>query len=788
MIKALCTRRTCLLLISRQLPRQDRIRLELEKTYDRIHALTDAIEMVCCLNPDCQKPHNPEGTTFCSSCGTKLVLLRGHYRIIELLSDEGGFGRTYLAEDLDKLNERCVVKQLAPKVQGTWAIQKSVQLFEQEAWRLQEMGHHPQIPTLYAYFEQDKYLYLVQQWIEGQNLDNLLQQQGAWSESEIRDFLVDILPVLEFIHSRSVIHRDIKPANIIRRRSDRLCVLIDFGASKQLVATVVATGTTIGTYGYTPMEQMMGGEAHPASDLYSLGATCFHLLTKVDPRSLFVNHRYDWVQNWRQHLKHPLAQQLDRVLGKLLQKDQRQRYQSAAEVLKDLNQKPPLTPTLLPRNLTRRKVVKVIGFGGVGLLAPALIYQVIRNRPLIVSKLGRGDYKTIAEAIANAQSGTRIQVQPGRYQESLVIDKPLEIIGDGPVADIIIESTDSSCILMQTDYAVVRGITLRGQAGLKGNKYFAVDIPQGQLVLEDCDISCDSLSCVAIHGSTANPVTRRCKIHSGKEVGILVYENAQGTVEDCDIFGNTYAGVEIKQGSNPVIRQCQIHDGKGGGIFVYENGQGTVEDCDIFGNAYAGVEIKQGSSPVIRRCKIHSGKTSGIFVHENSQGMVEDCDIFGNALAGVAISAGGNPVIRQCKIHDGKEGGLRVSENGQGTVENCEIFGNGLSGVIILQRGNPVIRQCQIRDGKQNGVFVNENGQGKVEDCNIFGNAYSGVEITQGGNPIIRQCQINQNGYEAVRVHDKGAGTVENCDLTGNARGAFDIDASSQVRKSGNKE
>lgn len=92
--------------------------------------------MVCCVNPDCQNPQNPDGTNFCCGCGTKLVLLRSHYRVIQLLSDEGGFDRTYLAEDIDKPQpERCVVKQLAPKVQGTWAIHKSVQLFEQEALR-----------------------------------------------------------------------------------------------------------------------------------------------------------------------------------------------------------------------------------------------------------------------------------------------------------------------------------------------------------------------------------------------------------------------------------------------------------------------------------------------------------------------------------------------------------------------------------------------------------------------------------------------------------------------------
>lgn len=231
--------------------------------------------MVCCLNPDCHHPVNPDSTSFCLSCGTKLLLLRNRYRIIQPLGS-GGFGITYLAEDTDKLDERCVVKQLAPQVQGSSALQKATDLFKQEARRLQHLGEHPQIPTLYAYFEDDKRLYLVQQLISGQNLLQELKQQGVFSEQKIRELVSDLLPILQFVHEQQVIHRDIKPENIIRRRSDGKLVLIDFGVAKLATATAMGkTGTIIGSVGYAPREQMNGGEAYSASDLYSLGATCF---------------------------------------------------------------------------------------------------------------------------------------------------------------------------------------------------------------------------------------------------------------------------------------------------------------------------------------------------------------------------------------------------------------------------------------------------------------------------------------------------------------------------------
>ncbi|WP_445627966.1 protein kinase domain-containing protein [Nostoc sp. DSM 114167] len=297
--------------------------------------------MICCLNPDCSNPLNPNGKKFCQSCSTPLVsLLRNRFRVIRVLSDEGGFGRTYLSEDVDKLNERCVIKQLAPKFQGTWSQKKAMELFAEEAQRLQDLGEHPQIPTLIAYFEQDGCLYLVQQFINGDNLLKELQQRKAYNARDIQSILLDLLPILKFIHDRKVIHRDIKPENIIRNKNDGRLSLIDFGSSKQFTAKVQQkSGTSIGSHGYSPLEQIRDGKAFPASDLFGVGATCFHLLTGNSPFQLWMESGYAWVSNWREYLRSPLNPELDFVIDKLLKKDIHERYQSAEEVLRDLTPK-----------------------------------------------------------------------------------------------------------------------------------------------------------------------------------------------------------------------------------------------------------------------------------------------------------------------------------------------------------------------------------------------------------------------------------------------------------------
>ncbi|NEU75688.1 protein kinase [Hassallia byssoidea VB512170] len=298
--------------------------------------------MIYCLNPNCQKPQNPDATKFCLTCGSQL-LLKNQYQAIQPIG-EGGFGRTFLAVDAYRLNARCVIKQFfpSPEIQGnSQAMTKATELFEQEARQLLQLGEqHPQIPTLFAYFEQDKRLYLVQQFIDGQDLSQELAQRGAFSESQIRELLHDLLPVLQFVHQQQVIHRDIKPTNILRRQIDGKLILIDFGVAKQLIDTALTkTGTKAGTQGYAAIEQLRSGKAYPASDLYSLGVTCIHLLTQVEVDELYDPLEGKWL--WREHLRQKgkdVSTQLAEVLDKLLKDYVKERYQSANEVLAALKQ------------------------------------------------------------------------------------------------------------------------------------------------------------------------------------------------------------------------------------------------------------------------------------------------------------------------------------------------------------------------------------------------------------------------------------------------------------------
>src|SRR5262249_14152690 len=171
--------------------------------------------------------------------------------------------------------------------------------------------------------------------------------------------------------------------------------------------------------------------------------------------------------------------------------------------------------------------------------APVVPVKPAPARPtgeLTVARFGPADHRAIADAVRHAPPGCRIVVRRGVYQETVTLDKPVEIVGDGPREEVVLEATAGDCLGVKATGAVVGGLALRCRAGAHGGKYFAVDVPQGRLLLEDCDVSSDSLSCVAIHGASANPTLRNCRLHDAKECGVLVWDGGRGTLENCELF------------------------------------------------------------------------------------------------------------------------------------------------------------------------------------------------------------------------------------------------------------
>ena len=272
------------------------------------------------------------------------MLINNRYQVVRTLG-EGGFGHAYLADDVQMPSRRrCVIKQLKPLTTKPEIYQVVQARFQREAAILERLGEdHKQIPRLYAYFSENQRFYLVQEWIEGTTLEALVSRQGAISEAAVKSILAALLPVLDFIHSQGIIHRDLKPDNIMLRADTQQPVLIDFGAVRETMGTVMSSYSSprssivIGTPGFMPSEQA-AGRPIPSSDLYSLGLTAIFLLTRQLPQSLASDPQTGEII-WRPVAGHVSSGLVD-VIDRAVRSHPRDRYSSASQMLTALSALP----------------------------------------------------------------------------------------------------------------------------------------------------------------------------------------------------------------------------------------------------------------------------------------------------------------------------------------------------------------------------------------------------------------------------------------------------------------
>ena len=325
---------------------------------------------IYCTRPGCQNPVNsfPDlnesacleeiEQRYCAACGMPLIL--DNRFLPQRPLSRGAFGTTFQALALRSVQHQCVVKRLQPPVHlNSSQLEGVTRAFRREAEVLDRLGdRHAQIPTLYAYCELhvtdvrqnlgdvsgegetapqshvEEFFYLVQEFVDGEDLRQEIVQRGKFSEAEVVDVLQQILPVLQFVHDNNAIHRDIKPDNIVRDRTTGKLFLIDFGAVKQVTAGVSAQSSIVfGTHGYAPPEQVSGEPVYPSTDLYALGVTCLYLLTGQKPQELMESATRRW--NWR--IWATPSDRLAAILDRMVMSAPGDRFESAAEVLAALS-------------------------------------------------------------------------------------------------------------------------------------------------------------------------------------------------------------------------------------------------------------------------------------------------------------------------------------------------------------------------------------------------------------------------------------------------------------------
>ena len=302
---------------------------------------------------------------------------------LHCLIAQSSYSRIFLATDLELNYRKCAVKQLYPSFcpvemqsQIEWTFLQEVEISKEIARK------HPQLCQFYNYFSDSGNQYLVQEWIEGNTLEQELHRHSKLSESQTKNILLNLLSVLECIHSLGIVHNDIKPSNIILRLQDNMPVLIDFGIAKK-VNHNQQSKTIVGTPGYMSIEQAMGDVAF-SNDLYSLGLTAIHLLTGRSPLDIDLNSSQD---NFWHREKTAFDPKLVAAIDRAIAHKPEKRFSSASKMIAASGLFPTVSPSSSDQDRNKSKLkdlslIIVLAVSGIWLYSTYLMPQLDRKPPV----------------------------------------------------------------------------------------------------------------------------------------------------------------------------------------------------------------------------------------------------------------------------------------------------------------------------------------------------------------------------------------------------------------------
>lgn len=364
-------------------------------------------------------------------------------------------------------------------------------------------------------------------------------------------------------------------------------------------------------------------------------------------------------------------------------------------------------------------------------------------------------YNTIGEALEIASDGDTILVPADEYNEHLVINKNVSIVGtpnQGKESPIIwCDTTTENAVIVIESECSLSNLEIKGAKEEFSHSY---SYPQSPDNVKSCDWwpkciyvknKCSLSNLKAYYsaghgivcGAGASLEMRDCSAYKNSRMGLMGRDGAEGTISNCDFFKNHLSGLSLCDGTTISVIDCQIHENSAVGVICF-NASPTIEGCKIYENSNSGLDICNDADCSIRDCKI-SKNGFGLLIERNGNSNVEDCDIVGNKKSGIKVEKA-SATIKKCKIHGGGASGIFFTE-AKGCVENCDIYENHC-GVKVSKNSTPTIKNCKIHDGRGDGISFSENSEGVVENCNIFMNSKEPIKVSSDSKPTIKSNKV----------------------------------------------
>lgn len=382
---------------------------------------------------------------------------------------------------------------------------------------------------------------------------------------------------------------------------------------------------------------------------------------------------------------------------------------------------------------------------------------------LVVGKLGQGQVLSLKVAVRQAAAGATIRILPGMYRESVVLDRPITLIGEGPREAIAIEGVKGPGLLITAEGVRLENLSLVVGSGTALPALAAVEIAGGQTTMVGCHVESHRGPGMVVSGKNTRLSVADSLVQKGEDVGISVRAGARVTLEGSLIAECKAGGVEVGSGSLVHLLSCRVQKCGPAGLLVLEQGQAQADDSDFSEIEGSAVHVLKGGTLQLRNCRLRDGLGMGLSVLGGGSATLEGCAISGNVQPGVRILKGATVVLRGCRLHDGKNLGVLCGEEGQGLLEQCELYGNALSGARVERGGSLALVRCVVRDGQDTGLMVLEAGQATLEECVVHRNARGGILLAKAASdPILRGGRMEDHilregaGGQLIRLAPSG--------------------------------
>ncbi len=467
-------------------------------------------------------------------------------------------------------------------------------------------------------------IYLVTEAAES-TLAEVLKESEGIPQRDVQAMAVEIAQALSFCHHQHAVYGEVRPANIVR----------------------VGSGWKLATIGLLHFDTDQRSESQdfeaPASDIFALGETLLACLVAESSDGASTS---DEQQSVPDTLPESLSEPWRALLARCLDPEPSERP-SADELIKllefstDEDEAPATDSSETP---TRAPSV------------PSSVEAAVEEPPAeetarrwIVSSLGRGEFPTIGEALHQAEEGDTVIVRPGTYRESLHLTRPVKIIGEGALQEIVLVNSDGDTVSIESD-ATLEGITVQCTADNELSAGHAVHIRRGKVAITGCDIRSHSLACIAVHGAHSHAEIQECGIHEGSETGVYVFDRATVTLEDCDVYDHASSGLVVSGGGRLALKSSQVHHLFASGLFVHEGGQATVHDCTFSSCAKAGVAVGSQATATLENARFQHNLAYGVWYQEDSEGSVRHCQFEANQGAPWLVPEDGSIQLEQNSV------------------------------------------------------------------------------------------------------------------------------------------